>query len=74
MCRSPQSKVVMATEARISAPPMVGVPALTRWVCGPSLRTDWPIFIAVSLRIIHGPSMNEMISAVIAASTARNVM
>ena len=32
-----------AIETRISAPPIVGVPALIRCVCGPSSRTDWPI-------------------------------
>jgi len=52
---------------------MVGVPALTRWVCGPSLRTDWPIFSAVSLRITAGPTMKEIVSAVSVASTARSV-
>ena len=29
-------------KVRISAPPMVGVPAFTRCVCGPSSRTGWP--------------------------------
>ena len=53
---------------------MVGVPALMRCVCGPSSRTDWPILYAVSLRIIAGPMMNEMTSAVRHASTARSVM
>jgi hypothetical protein len=53
---------------------MVGVPALTRWVCGPSLRTDWPIFFAASQRISGGPKRKEIDSAVIVASTARKVM
>ncbi len=53
---------------------MVGVPVLTRCVCGPSVRTDWPIFFAVSQRIIAGPKTKEMPSAVIVASTARKVM
>ncbi len=53
---------------------MVGVPALTRWVCGPSLRTDWPIFFAVSQRITAGPKTKEIASAVMVASTARRVM
>ena len=52
---------------------MVGVPALTRWVCGPSLRTDWPIFSAVSLRMTAGPTMKEIVSAVSVAITARSV-
>ena len=53
---------------------MVGVPALTRCVCGPSLRTGWPIFFAASQRISAGPKTKEMDSAVMVASTARNVM
>ncbi len=61
-------------EARIRAPPMVGVPAFTRWVCGPSSRTGWPTLRAASLRIIQGPTMKEMTRAVSAASTARRVM
>ena len=61
-------------ETRISAPPIVGVPALVRCVCGPSSRTDWPIFIRDSQPIIRGPTMNEMKSAVMHASTARSVM
>ena len=52
---------------------MVGVPALARCVCGPSTRTDWPIFIRVSQAITRGPTMNEMNSAVMHASTARSV-
>ena len=64
----------MAMAIRISAPPMVGVPDLTRCVCGPSLRTAWPIFLAASQRIRRGPARKEMTSAVIAASTARSVM
>ena len=53
---------------------MVGVPALTRCVCGPSLRTDWPIFLAASQRITAGPKTKEMVSAVMVASTARKVI
>ena len=71
--RSPQRSVVTAIETRISAPPIVGVPALGRWVCGPSSRTDWPIFIRESHAIIRGPTMNEMKRAVMHASTARSV-
>ena len=43
---------------------MVGVPALTRWVCGPSVRTDWPILSAVSLRMTAGPTMNEIVKSI----------
>ncbi len=60
-------------DTRISAPPIVGVPAFTRCVCGPSSRTDWPIFIRVSQTMTFGPTMNEMKSAVMQASTARSV-
>jgi hypothetical protein len=38
------------------------------------VRTAWPIFLAASQRMTRGPEMKEMISAVIAASTARSVM
>ena len=31
-------------------PPMVGVPALPRWVSGPSSRTCCPIFSSLSFR------------------------
>ena len=73
LARSPQSNVVTAIETRMSAPPMVGVPAFARCVCGPSSRTAWPIFIRVSQAITRGPTMNEMNSAVMQPSTARSV-
>ena len=72
--KSAHSSVVIAIETKISAPPMVGVPALIRCVGGPSSRTAWPILYKASLRIIPGPTTNEMTSAVIVASTARSVM
>ena len=59
---------------RISAPPIVGVPDLVRCVCGPSVRTAWPILSCASLRISHGPAASPISSAVIVASTARSVM
>ena len=37
-------------------PPIVGVPALLRWLCGPSLRSFWPNFNLLSIGIITGPS------------------
>ena len=74
LVRSPQSSVVMTTETRISAPPIVGVPAFVRCDCGPSTRTDCPILYAVSLRIMIGPTTNESTRAVRHASTARSVM
>jgi hypothetical protein len=42
--RSAHSRVAAAMATSSSAPPMVGVPALMRWVSGPSLRTVWPIW------------------------------
>ena len=72
--RSPQSSVVRHIDTRISAPPMVGVPALVRCERGPSSRTAWLILYAVSLRITSGPASSEIASAVSVASTARKVM
>ena len=43
LLKSPHSKVAMAIAISTSAPPMVGVPALTKCDCGPSSRTDWPM-------------------------------
>ncbi len=64
----------MPIEIRISAPPMVGVPALVRCDLGPSSRTAWPIFLAASQRMTPGPAISEIASAVRAASTVRSVM
>ena len=66
--------LVTAIDTRISAPPIVGVPALIRCVCGPSSRTAWPMRMRASHAIIRGPTRNEMTSAVIVASTARSEM
>jgi len=41
--RSPHRSVVTQIDTRISAPPMVGVPALVRCERGPSSRTAWPV-------------------------------
>ena len=60
-------------DTMISAPPIVGVPAFARCVCGPSSRTDWPIFMRESHAIIRGPTTNAITSAVMHASTARSV-
>ena len=64
---------VIAIDTMISAPPIVGVPALVRCVRGPSSRTAWPIFMRVSHAIMRGPTTNEITSAVMHASTARSV-
>ena len=71
--RSAHSSVASPMEISTSTPPMVGVPDLTRWVCGPSCRTAWPIFMAVSLRMTRGPHSRPMNSAVSVASAARSV-
>jgi hypothetical protein len=73
LVRSAQSSTVIAIDTRISAPPIVGVPLLARCDFGPSSRTDWPILYSVSLRIIAGPTIRQMNTAVIVASTARSV-
>ena len=72
--RSAHSSVDAPIAIRISAPPMVGVPDLVRCVCGPSVRTAWPIFIAVRRRISAGPNIRPISSAVAVASAARSVM
>ncbi|OIQ94086.1 hypothetical protein GALL_239040 [mine drainage metagenome] len=72
--RSIHSRVEAVMAIRISTPPMVGVPVLIRWVCGPSWRTAWPTFIAVSLRITPGPAIRPMNKAVSVLITARKVM
>ena len=64
----------MPIAIRISAPPMVGVPALVRCDLGPSSRTAWPIFLAASQRMTAGPAISEIASAVSAASTVRSVI
>ena len=42
--RSAHSSTEAAMLVRIRAPPMVGVPALEKCDCGPSLRIGWPPF------------------------------
>ena len=54
-------------------PPMVGVPAFLKWVCGPSSRTTCPIRSAARRAIIQGPASSEMASAETAARMARRV-
>ncbi len=52
----------------------MGVPALARWVLGPSARIDWAIWNFFSSRIVIGPSTSEITRAVTAAIAVRNVM
>ena len=50
------SRTEIDTEMRISSPPMVGVPRLARWLCGPSSRIGWPLpCVARSQLMNHGP-------------------
>ena len=51
---STQSTVESTSVKSMSAPPMVGVPALERCDSGPSLRTTWPICLLLSLSMNHG--------------------
>jgi len=68
------NRVGMTTDARTIRPPMVGVPALDKCDCGPSLLIDSPIWSAFSLRIMYGPTNKLMISAVMAAQADRKVI
>ena len=59
---------------RIISPPMVGVPRLARWVCGPSSRIGCPLPCRTrSMAMKRGPMTSPMISAVISVAPARNV-
>ncbi len=46
---------------------MVGVPALLKCDCGPSLRITWPALRSVRRRIVAGPNTSDTNSAVSAA-------
>ena len=71
--RSAHSSVLAKIAMRISMPPMVGVPALEKWLFGPSSRTTWPTLPNLSFSIIHGPSSRPSASPVITAKMARTV-
>ena len=61
--------VVSRSPTSMMTPPMVGVPCFTRWVCGPSARTCWPM---PSLRMTR---MNAGMSTAVrrpATNTATN--
>ena len=70
--RFAQSSVGMSADARISSPPIVGVPALARCVCGPSCRITCPIWNSRRRRISIGPSTRLSASAVTLAPAVRN--
>jgi hypothetical protein len=72
--RSAQRTVGSRSERRISAPPMVGVPALILCVSGPVARTTCPICFRRSSRMNHGASTNVRSMAVIVAMIVRKGM
>ncbi len=60
---------------RIISPPMVGVPAFLKCVCGPSARIGWPLPCrSLSAAMMRGPNRNTMKAEVISAPPVRKVM
>ena len=51
----------------IATPPIVGVPRLALWLCGPSSRISWPKPWRAKNRIRYGVSRIETASATPAA-------
>ena len=74
LVNSAHSSVETPADMTIRAPPIVGVPALGRWVAGPSARTTWPMRNRLSPRMVIGPSTKASTSDVTSAPAARNVM
>ena len=64
----------MVIAMTMSTPPIVGVPALGRWLFGPSSRTFCPTPRPRSLAITGGPSASAIRSAVASAYAERKVM
>ena len=59
----------------IISPPMVGVPAFLKWVCGPSARIGWPLPCRKrSEAMMRGPKMKTISADVISAPPVRKVM
>src|SRR5574343_1239164 len=73
LAQSNHSSLDRPIASRISAPPMVGVPRLARWVCIPYSRIGCPTLSSVSLRITKGPNTSPISRAVTAAIVARKV-
>ena len=72
--RSIHRRMELTMAVRIISPPMVGVPRLARWVCGPSSRIGWPLpWRTRSMLMKRGPMTRPMTSAVIRAAPARKV-
>jgi hypothetical protein len=58
--------------SRIREPPIVGVPALEKWLAGPSSLMDWPICLTCNFLMNHGAKANPSSIAVnIAAITLK---
>ena len=61
--------------ARIISPPMVGVPAFLKCVCGPSARIGCPLpWRTRNEAIIVGPNRKTINAEVKSAAPVRNVM
>ena len=74
LLRSPQQSGQGEIDIRISVPPMVGVPAFTRCVCGTIVTHRLPHFQRGQFaNHPAGPSISEMHSEVAIASTVRRV-
>ena len=72
--RSAHSSVGTSAAARISSPPIVGVPALARCDCGPFLPDHLADLEIAQPPDHHGPSIRLSASAVRLAAAVRNVM
>ena len=68
-----QSTVETTADMMMMVPPMVGVPALVRWVSGPKSRTICPTFNRVSHRIVAGPRTKATSRAVTSPPADRTV-
>ena len=59
---------------RIINPPIVGVPFLAKWLCGPSSRIGWPLPCRTrSQPMKRGPMSRPRNSAVATAAPARKL-
>ena len=67
LLRSAHISVGTTMQRLIRIPPIVGVPALLWWDCGPSSRMYCPIWNFFSLSMTQGPSTSERTSAVMLA-------
>jgi hypothetical protein len=62
------------TMGKIRHPPMVGVPALSLWLGGPSSRMTWPICMALSRWMTQFPKMKMSTREESVATMVRKVM